>query len=841
MKNFFKIILLIIIFISYVPHVSMDTSIHENMKEYIQSTQNISKSDGEDSESLPPLSESNSGGSDINDVQEIEKKREDSTLEIQSKNEHSTTEENITDHKKTTVKKQTRLGIGSGFNTSIIDFSTPDTSLMHIKVKSDTTVNLGIGTQYRTKIYVDPEIAVLFDAVQTRGLDMKKYLSGSFTTVSILGIVAVERKVVDAWNRKPTIVNLEKYTASWDSTAKAIIIDGNQLLFNFTNGWLNTDLTVNLNQMKIDTGVLVERKPIYTVDVLTYTKGTNWETDTDERKTAAIYPSFENSWIENKVEPTTISSNDSQVIYGQTTQDLKNEHPTNYFIELWLNNKLVSNKITWDSQGIWSYDFGTKLPAGSNLKARVLGKEKVANENQIVDSKYSLSNYLTIGNNSVPFDKWIINPPTISQGYTGDTSVSGYLPEQNHESNRSYVMHLKLIETNGTSKEILTIPYSEAQQYLASILGSNLQVNQKLEAWITGTEGTQMKESAHSFMVVRDTAAPWTVLPPVLDDVYVNSTAIHVSYPAQDNLNNKTYDLFVSINGVLLSTFNSIETYGGERYVEVSNLKEGDKITTKIIGHDSKQGDLSSVIITKVVKLENTAPVVKLSKYTDETSLMNYTLSGGTVMDTTSNDMVVSYSLDDGPFQTLPTIINKNKGQEIPFGDISFNNLTLGKHIIKISARDTEGLVSPITQFELTRTNPEVLTLVSVPQLSFGVNKISSFEKIYSANKTGDLVVDDSRISGTWKMSAKMLQPLTAVTTPQKKLENIFYINEEGKQIDINDANSLIYSSKNHTTGNTIISSFWGNNYGFQLKVSPGQNINDIYTGKVEWTLSDTP
>lgn len=840
MKKYLKLILLLIIFITYIPHVSMDEStpiVEENLTQTSQ--------DSSLSSSKTTLEETK----DISSY-EKEKNHEHSTQELESQKykDFSTTEERNKNHvvskekqQKNTEKNQPRLGIGSGFNTSIIDFSTPDTSSMHVKVKSDTTINLGIGTQYRTKIYVDPEIAVLFDAVQTRGLDMKRYLSGSFTTVSILGIVDVDRKIVDAWNRKPTMVNLEKYTASWDSTAKAIIIDGNQLLFNFTKGWLYTDLTVNLNQMKVDTGVLVERKSLYAVDVLTYTKGTNWEIDTDERKTAAIYPSFENFWIENKVEPTTISSNDSQVVYGQTIQDLKNEHPTNYFIELWLNNKLVSNKIIWDAQGKWSYDFGTKLPVGSILKARVLGKETAANENQIIDSKYSVANYLTIGSNSVPFDKWIINPPTISQGYTGDTSVSGYLPEQNHENNRSYVMHLKLIETNGTSKEILTLPYSEAQQYLASILGGNLQVNQKFEVWITGTEGTQIKESSHNFMVVRDTAVPWTVLPPVLDDVYVNSTTIHVNYPAQDNLNNKTYDLLLYVNGALLKTFNSIETYGGERYVEVANLKEGDKITAKIIGHDTKQGDLSSLTITKVVKLENTAPIVKLSKYVDETSLINYTLSGGTVIDTTSNDMVVSYILDDGPIQTLPTIINKNKGQEIPFGDINFKNLTLGKHIIKISARDTEGLVSPTVQFELTITNPGVLTLVSVPQLSFGVNKISSFETIYSANHTGDLVVNDSRTSGTWKISAKMIEPLTAVTNTQKKLDNIFYVNEEGKKIDINNVNSLIYSVPNHTYGDTIISNFWKNNYGFQLKVLSGQNINDIYTGKVEWTLSDTP
>lgn len=132
------------------------------------------------------------------------------------------------------------------------------------------------------------------------------------------------------------------------------------------------------------------------------------------------------------------------------------------------------------------------------------------------------------------------------------------------------------------------------------------------------------------------------------------------------------------------------------------------------------------------------------------------------------------------------------------------------------------------------------LSLTSAPNLDFGEHKISSAAQKYNAKAIGDLKVNDSRASGGWKLMSRMVTPLTG-NKSTKKLENVTYVTQDNETLDINNVNTIIYSSTQHVDGDTVISSFWGNTKGFNLGVLPGQALNDTYSGKMEWTLSDVP
>lgn len=87
---------------------------------------------------------------------------------------------------------------------------------------------------------------------------------------------------------------------------------------------------------------------------------------------------------------------------------------------------------------------------------------------------------------------------------------------------------------------------------------------------------------------------------------------------------------------------------------------------------------------------------------------------------------------------------------------------------------------------------------------------------------------------------SRMVTPLTG-NKSTKKLEDVTYVTQDNKTLVINNVNTIIYSSTQHVDGDTVISSFWGNTKGFNLGVLPGQALNDTYSGKMEWTLSDVP
>ncbi|WP_019299536.1 MucBP domain-containing protein [Lactococcus garvieae] len=665
--------------------------------------------------------------------------------------EQENIQDNNTNSEGQKVKPSPRLGVSSGFNTNFVDLSTPDTSRLHIQTASDTIVQVGIGIQYETRISIDPEIAVLFDAVQNSGRDLKQYLSGSLTTVSIVGIGAVSYSIQEAWNRDPSWLQSAKYTAHYDSSTKSIIVRGNKLLFTLSNGWLNTDIRVNLNQMKMDTGVLVERRPVYQFKTVTATTGFNWAVLGDESKLGAIYPDFENSWIENKVEPTTIQTNDQINLFGRTIQDRVNEHPTDYSIELRKSGVVIASNIPIDTSGNWSYKMPSSSPLGTKITARVVGKEKAAHENGWVDTKYSLPTSIFLGEGGeVPFDKWQVKPPTLAQAYSGETAVKGYAPEQNLDDSRTYTLYVRFNNASGGPKMVLQKNYTEGQEYIGNIFGQNLKAGDNFEAWIVGKDGSaRTKESKHVFMTVLDTEDTWSVNAPVIDEIYEGDDSYYISTPTQSGYYGRTYDLNIWINGTLSQTVKNISSYGGEGYYPAQLLKAGDKVTAQIVGHQSGKSDQVSAVATQIVKSRNTAPIVKLPKTSDSTTSTSYTLTGGTVIDTTSADMTVSYTLDNGTSISLPKVTNTTKGKDLPFGDIKLTSLSVGTHTIKVSAKDTEGLTSNIATFTLTVDNPVPGQAVTINYVDAADNSpIGPKQKVINGNVGESFSEDAPAIPG---------------------------------------------------------------------------------------------
>lgn len=621
--------------------------------------------------------------------------------------------------------KNPRLGISSGFITSFKDLSTPDTSKIHIQTASDTTVQIGVDVQYETRISIDPEIAVLFDAVQNSGKDLKQYLSGTLTTVSTVGIGAVSHNIQDAWDRSPNWLQPAKYTAHYDSAAKSIIVRGNKLLFTLSNGWLNTDITIDLNKMKLDTGILVERKAVYRFKTITATTGYNWAILGDESKLGAIYPDFENNWIENKVEPTSLETNDQINLFGQTTQDIVNEHPTDYSIELVKNGITLADNIAIDSEGKWSYKMSASSPQGTKITARVVGKERASHENGIVDTKYSTPTSIFLGGGGeIPFDKWQVKSPIIAQAYSGETAVKGYAPSQNLDEGRSYTLFVRFNNATEGAKIILEKTYAEPLEYIGNIFGKNLKAGDNFEAWIVGKDReARTKESSHVFMTVLDAEETWNISPPHIDEIYEGDDSYYISTPSQSSNFGRTYDLQIWINGTLSQAIHNISAYGGEGYYSAQALKVGDKVTAQIIGHESGKSDQLSTTAMQIVKSSNTAPDITLTLgSSDKTTQKKYGLKGVKVMDQDSDRIIVYYSLDGGTHQMVQEVDNKSKGQYISVPDILLKNLSLGTHKILIYAKDNEGLVSNPKPFTLN-------VLAPVPGGAVTINYIDAADK----------------------------------------------------------------------------------------------------------------
>ncbi|MEX1575420.1 hypothetical protein AB3I68_08510 [Enterococcus sp. C22] len=501
------------------------------------------------------------------------------------------------------------------------------TGELGLKTASRSVVSVGIGTQTRTTIKIPSELAQEF--FSTPGYE--KYITGQIDTNSNVIIGTKTRTFSELWNKKTSIFS--QATAYYDSSTESMVFLTDKAAFTAT-AFQNINLTFDLNQWSEDTGRLVERTNSMVFHLTTHPNDLaingNWRSALSTLKLEG----FENGWLENTVMPTSVSTEDDKVFRGNGFQRRLNEHPTDYYIELFINNAALNIRIPMDENGDWEYSLEKyRLQKGDQVKARVVGVERETNANGKINTKYSKNTIYTVGNDSVSWEDWKVSPANISDVYDEETMITGLLPTQNLQNERTYKVIVKV-----DGKEVLNENYvGEEQVYYAPIFGDNLKKGQKVSVVIEGHEpGKPVKYSEVIETIVKENKDDqnswenWEVTQPeIVEETVVEAhTYISTRVPAQNKFNGRTYDLYVLLNGDVIDT-QSVAKEGQTVTTYLTNpLKEGDVIESYVLGHEVGNQDKRSTSDIKTVQ--------------DGTNWSDWTISNPTLNEVMTEDKVLT-------------------------------------------------------------------------------------------------------------------------------------------------------------------------------------------------------
>ncbi|PGZ34528.1 hypothetical protein COE50_06440 [Bacillus anthracis] len=545
-------------------------------------------------------------------------------------------------------KLSPRASMGTGYVNKIVELSNKDGKL-RFKSTSKTSIAVGMGTQTRTTIKVDPEIASEF--FSTPGYE--KYIGGSVDRLSGIGLGNDNISMSKLWNKPLSLFSFD--TAKYDANTQSIIIYSHKSIVSTTN-YQNVDLTIDLDQWSKDTGRVVERKPHYDFKLQSGKNdiiGINWSWGSAD---SVLFEGGEDSWIENVVESTSIKSDDDKVFYGNGKQDNINEHETNYFIEITLNGRAIIQDLPMNEDGDWKMDLsGYAIPDGTEVAARVVGVETAANQNGKIDKKYSNKTRYIIGKDSTPWDQWKVKAPSLSDAYDEETLIMGMLPKQNAQNNRTYTY---VVEIDG--KEILRKDYDgDSGELFVPIFDDYLKKGQTITSYVVGHEpGQPDKKSEVTTTVVKGNPDQesawdkWVVERATIDNAVENSDIIETTVPIQSKFNSRSYELQVYVNDKLIDTKNDISSLGGEFISELPSgqkLKVGDKVKAIVIGHEPSEKDKQS---------EETIVTVKDKSNWEAWKLMDPTLNEVTNQDKKLTGRVPAQSVDHNRNYELQVKVN---------------------------------------------------------------------------------------------------------------------------------------------------------------------------------------
>ncbi|MBO0482520.1 hypothetical protein, partial [Candidatus Enterococcus courvalinii] len=510
-----------------------------------------------------------------------------------------------------------RISIGTGYKNHIKDTTIISGGTLKIQTNSEALLQVGMGTQTKTVIKIDPEIASEFFSTP----NYKKYIHGKIVANPTSGVGKHRRNIEDIWDKKPSIINgLSQETVFYDESLHAIVFKTEKALAS-VSAYQNIDLEIDLGKWHTDTGKVIERKTSYSFSVNSASAdwgiGWNWggsETSLNEWGLWSTGAPFEfGSWIEDPIKPTSLKTEDDEHFSGTWKQDHKdesNEHETTYSVTLKKGSSTIKSNIPMDDEGNWSADLsGFGLKGGDTISAYVVGIETQPNANGIRDRKESIATRYTIGKDSIPWDQWKVVAPTINDAYDEETLISGLMPNQNLQKDRSYTLKV-LVD----GKEVYSQDYDgESMEYHAPIFGeeSALVKGQTIEAYISGkepipgSEGVTLpdKESTHVKTVIKEnqeeenTWENWQVNAPEIDrETSEGDTSVAVEVPAQNRFNGRTYEMEFALNGEVVDT-KEISTSGAQINLSLEKpLKENDVLTAKVIGHEESEKDKESQV-----------------------------------------------------------------------------------------------------------------------------------------------------------------------------------------------------------------------------------------------------
>ncbi|MFJ7185683.1 hypothetical protein [Lysinibacillus xylanilyticus] len=534
----------------------------------------------------------------------------------------------------TNIKSNTMnpfMSIGTGY-VDKFKMVINSNGVLNLKTTSRSAIALGIGTQTKTVISIDPEIATEF--FSTPGYE--KYIGGSVDRLSEIGIGNDTIKMSKLWNKRTGWLNGDD-TAFYDKKTHSIVIYSHQSILSTTN-YQNVHLTLDLDKWSKETGRYVERKPFYDFKLQSVKGdcGINWSWGAAESVLNHMNGGdVEDSWIENKVEPTTISSDDDRTFYGNAKQDRFNEHETDYTVDLFVNGNEAVKNIPMNENGDWKIDLSSYLlKDGTEIAARVIGIEKGTNGNGKVDTKQSTTSLYIVGKDSIPWSQWSIKAPSLSDAYDGETLIDGIVSKQNLQNDRTYTY---VVEIDG--QEVFSQKYDgDNVQLKVPLFDKQLHKGQKITMYVIGHEpGQPDKKSDVATMIVKENQEEeskwnnWVVKSATIDNVMENSTFIKTTVPIQNKFNARSYELQVYVNDQLIDTKKNISNLGGDFVSALPSgqqLKAGDTVKAIVIGHEPDEKDKQS---------EKTVMTVK-----DESNWGVWELADPTLNEVTSQDQKVT-------------------------------------------------------------------------------------------------------------------------------------------------------------------------------------------------------
>ncbi|MBO0451839.1 hypothetical protein [Candidatus Enterococcus murrayae] len=478
------------------------------------------------------------------------------------------------------------MNLNTGF-TDTFRTLTADGDVLHVSTKGRSGFSAGVGAQFKQEIFIDPEIADEFFSTP----NYEKYIRGTVTRPSGLG-TTTNKIEGDLWNKKTGLFNSE--TMYYEANGQKIVYKSPNFTVNLSSVTLQTDLYIDLGQWHKDTNRLVERKDSYSIR--SRSSSADFITIGGKGSIVSVVngESILDSWIENPVEDTTMYRLEEQpsFFYGNGLQDEKNEHETDYVIELAVNNQPY-REIAMDEKGDWEFDFGTYLKDSDVVSARVKGTEKYTNNNGKVNTKYSDFVYAINETDIVPWKDWKVEAPAIAQAYEEEFLVQMTTPVQNRQLNRSYQLEVTLNGEEIYKKENIKDDVDVVVPYIDGLKDGDV-----VEATITGKQSGEADKTAKSQMVVvkeeTDGYEDWEVQPAVFKNTFsAAETIISGFIPIQNHAGERTYDYELYVNDTLVDSEKDIEavlkSYPFE--AEVDELAPNDVVKVVVIGHQDKKAD----------------------------------------------------------------------------------------------------------------------------------------------------------------------------------------------------------------------------------------------------------
>lgn len=268
-----------------------------------------------------------------------------------------------------------------------------------------------------------------------------------------------------------------------------------------------------------------------------------------------------------------------------------------YDLKVYIGDKVVIDEknIDVDSKSHpFSYELEDyTLKQGDEVKAVVTGHQPKQDGVTYPDKNATTTE---IVKDNTGYDSWKVNKPHLDKMVDTDTVITGNIGEQNIEAGRTYKVALSIDgedpiyaqpQADG-SFEFKDAVLKEGEQVSATVIGSQ--------------DNREDKESEATVETVTDATNydGWKVNKPTVNALEDGTVAVTGTIGEQNKEFGRTYDVEVFVNG---------ETQGaatvaadGTFATKEMSLKEGDKVTAKVTGHQEGKADKTAtsdeVIVT---------------------------------------------------------------------------------------------------------------------------------------------------------------------------------------------------------------------------------------------------